>query len=373
MRAAAIPEYLKSYLRRGPSYLILYVTSRCNQGCSFCFYANSLNAPWKHGLSLEEITRVAESLEHCIHATLTGGEPFLRNDLAEVMGVLIERAGVRNITVPSNGSLPNRVAAVMDEVCSAYPKVEFRIALSIDALGEKHDEVRKFPKAFELAERTFKALKELQRRRSNLHLIVTTVASKYNKEHLKEFLDYAAHNLQCDDHTVMLARGAPREPDAKDVSPEEYRGFVDYLAERQRREPSNSRMHKGLLHFVERETRYLVEKTVREDRYQIPCVAGSKLVILYDSGDLYPCEILETREFPQEVLDRFGGSFKIGNVRDFDYDVVAMINSERGRDLVRFILDSRCYCTFECAIAASIVFNPRTLIKTAIAPPSRAR
>ena len=265
MRAAAIPEYLRSYFGKGPSYLILYVTSRCNQGCSFCFYANSLNAPWKHGLSIEEIGRVADSLEHCIHATLTGGEPFLRKDLAQVMAVLIERAGVRNITIPSNGSLPKRVAKVMDEVCSAYPRVEFRIALSIDALGEKHDEVRKFPNAFKLAERTFEALKDLQSRRQNLHLIVTTVASKYNKEHLKEFLDYAARNLQCDDHTVMLARGLPREPDAKDVSPEEYREFVEYLAERQQREPSNSRMHKGLLHFVERETRYLVEKTARED------------------------------------------------------------------------------------------------------------
>ena len=146
-----------------------------------------------------------------------------------------------------------------------------------------------------------------------------------------------------------------------------------YLETSQQRKLSNDRIHKGLLHFVERETRYLTATTALEDRYQIPCVAGSKLIVVYDSGDVYPCEILETRDFPDEVLERFGGNFKIGNVRDYDCDLMQMVRSDRGREIVRFILESKCYCTFECAIAASIVFNPRTLIKTAIAPPSRAR
>ncbi len=372
MRLGAVPAYVNSYLSRGPSYVILYVTSRCNQKCVFCFYADSLNKPWGDGLTLDEITKIARSLKHCIHMTLTGGEPFVRRDLLDVIRTLIEHGGVRNFTIPSNGSMPDRVTAGMHEICAEYPRVEFRIALSIDALGEKHDEIRVYPNAFKKAERTFHAVKTLQTEHPNLHLIVTTVASKYNKEHLKEFLDYSAENLQCDDHTVMLARGNPKEPDAKDVSPEEYNGFVQYLAEKQQRRTSNRRLHKGILHFVEKETRYLVNRTVREDRYQIPCVAGDKFLVIYDTGDVYPCEILETMEKPPEVLERFGGNFRIGNVRDHDYDVMSMLRSDRGRDLVRFILDSKCYCTFECAIAASIVFNPRTLVRTALSPPSRS-
>ncbi len=73
MRAAAVPEYLKSYVGRGPSYLILYVTSRCNPACSFCFYADSLNAPWKDGLSLDEITSIAGALRHCSVSRMPGG------------------------------------------------------------------------------------------------------------------------------------------------------------------------------------------------------------------------------------------------------------------------------------------------------------
>ena len=67
--------------------------------------------------------------------------------------------------------------------------------------------------------------------------------------------------------------------------------------------------------------RSIVNRTYTEDRFQIPCMAGNKLVIIYDSGDVYPCEIIDTLESSPDVRERFGNDFKLGNVRDYDCDV----------------------------------------------------
>ena len=82
-----------------------------------------------------------------------------------------------------------------------------------------------------------------------------------------------------------------------------------------------------------------------------------KLAVLYESGDLYPCEIIETLHWPDEVRNRFGGNFKIGNVREYNCDVTAMLKSDRGREIQNFIIDSKCYCTFECATNISVLYD----------------
>jgi MoaA/NifB/PqqE/SkfB family radical SAM enzyme len=371
VRLSSVPSYARSYLSHGPSYVILYVTSRCNQKCEFCFYADSLNAPWGDGLSIPEIEKIARSLKNCVHMTLTGGETFVREDLVDVVRILVRYAGTRNVTFATNGSLTERVLTAMETLCQEAPAVDFRIALSIDALGEKHDAIRVMKGAFSKAEETFHGLKALQKSFGNLHLVINSVASKYNKGHLKEFIDYAVDKLWCDDHTLLLARGITKQGDAKDITASEYHDLVHYLERRKAEKHQARTLHSGLLKFIETETRAIVNRTYTEDRFQIPCVAGNKLVIIYDSGDVYPCEIIDTLEWSPDVRERFGNDFKLGNVRDYDCDVRKILSTERAREIQRFIIDSKCYCTFECAVAASIVFNPKTLVRTVLSPPSK--
>lgn len=365
MQLSTVPQYLKSYLSRGPSYVILYVTSRCNQKCEFCFYADSLNAPWKDGLSLDEIRKIARSIAPCIHVTLTGGEPFLRRDLDEVVSAMIEEGGVRNVTIPTNGSFPDRVEQVVSSVCERYPHVELRVALSLDALGEKHDRLRGMPGAFAKATDTHRRVRRLQARHPNLHLLVTSVASKFNKDDLREFFDHAFTELPSDDHALLLARGDTKNPDARDITPAEYRELSAYLdAKLKARTSSANGGHGRLLERIEQVVRHEAGALHRGAAPRYTCVAGGKFLVIYDSGDVYPCEIIET-EKPRhaEALKRFGGTFKIGNVRDCAHDVGALVRGERAREIRQYIEDSRCHCTFECAIAASVVFKPTSLVR----------
>ena len=67
-----------------PNYAIVYVDGRCNMHCSFCIYAamdarnssNIMPSDWGHAF------KRAKSL---LHLTITGGEPFLRKDLVEII------------------------------------------------------------------------------------------------------------------------------------------------------------------------------------------------------------------------------------------------------------------------------------------------
>jgi|TARA_B100000315_G_C14222494_1_gene427134 MoaA/NifB/PqqE/SkfB family radical SAM enzyme len=70
--------------------------------------------------------------------------------------------------------------------------------------------------------------------------------------------------------------------------------------------------------------------------------------ILYDNGDVYSCEILEN-------------AF-IGNIREYDYDFCKLWSTNKAESLRKEIKNG-CYCTFECAMASSILFNPRYLAK----------
>ena len=75
------------------------------------------------------------------------------------------------------------------------------------------------------------------------------------------------------------------------------------------------------------------------------------MVILSDIGDAQPCEILGCI---------FGNEDKstMGNVRDFNYDLYKILKTKKAKEILKYIKDKKCYCSFECAMAASIFFNP---------------
>ena len=77
-------------------------------------------------------------------------------------------------------------------------------------------------------------------------------------------------------------------------------------------------------------------------------------------------DITRQFEFIQTQWVNFGNDLKqgsdrdpiIGNVRDFNYDIVKLLQGPKARDMRRFISNTKCRCTFECAMYASLAFNP---------------
>ncbi len=113
MNIAKFSQSLRSYADPTKvGYLIFYVTNRCNFRCKFCFYYAEIEQGRKPDeLTLEEIEKLSKSIGPVLQLSLTGGEPFLRKDLADLTQHFIDNCAVRYLSIPTNASLTDRMVA----------------------------------------------------------------------------------------------------------------------------------------------------------------------------------------------------------------------------------------------------------------------
>ena len=106
--------------------------------------------------------------------------------------------------------------------------------------------------------------------------------------------------------------------------------------------------------------------TLKTERMKDPCLAGKKLIIIDERGNVLPCEILKVLAEKGETDAPELGNFSFGNLRAVDFDLSALLESERGRAIRKFIEDERCWCTFECAQINNFVLNPQAYLRTIV-------
>src|SRR5579871_4455800 len=115
--------------RREFNSLFLFVTSRCNSLCRTCFYFDKLNST--DDLKTAEIERIAATAPPFRKLWLSGSEPFLREDLAEIVSLFVARNGVRNVNLPTNGLLPEKIFRIVDRMLELSPEVTIDLNFSL--------------------------------------------------------------------------------------------------------------------------------------------------------------------------------------------------------------------------------------------------
>ncbi|TMB02606.1 MAG: radical SAM protein, partial [Deltaproteobacteria bacterium] len=150
----------KMFVKRGqlPVYLVYFITDACNAKCKHCLLADGAHPGWeepsmtyrKQELSLEEIDKVTASMGKgsLMFLLPTGGEPFLRKDIGEIVKIFHKNTGVRNVGIPTNGSTTARTVSIVKDLCETCPDLDLHIDVSIDGVGALHDEIRVFPGLF---------------------------------------------------------------------------------------------------------------------------------------------------------------------------------------------------------------------------------
>src|SRR5688572_21358312 len=90
------------------NYLRLAVTDRCNLRCFYCMPEEGIRyLPKKELLSFEEIERIVTLMAEMgiTKIRLTGGEPFVRNDIMKLIRKIKTIPGIDNIHLTTNGVL----------------------------------------------------------------------------------------------------------------------------------------------------------------------------------------------------------------------------------------------------------------------------
>ncbi|MEA2933208.1 MAG: hypothetical protein QOI56_1993, partial [Actinomycetota bacterium] len=170
-----------SWRARGrPRLLPVNVTVSTNFRCNFkCLSCNVYDRKVKE-LDAAEWARVFTSLGRSpAWMTFSGGEPFLRGDLPDIIGSAVRICRPAVVNIPTNGWFTERVVAGVEKICTAHPDIQLVINLSIDHhVPERHDVLRGAAGSYQRLMATLARLRALDL--PNLTVGVHTVVSNAN-------------------------------------------------------------------------------------------------------------------------------------------------------------------------------------------------
>lgn len=323
----------------GPSFLILFINSACNQKCEHCFYWRNLNR--KDDLSQEELFALSNSIGRVETLNLSGGEPFLRPDFSDVCRQFARNNKVRQIYVPTNAYFTELVLKQTEETLRERELEYFVIEMSLEGQGEFHDRFRGSPGAFEKAIHTYDALARLQNCDPRLRIHSVSTATANNLEEIAKLTVYLHERCpQMDHHNLAMIRGDRKNALLQGPSIAQYNRLYAFI-----RQLWSTREVGRYGSIVEPMLQWAKTRTVNEQRQVIPCRAGALNAVVYANGDVSLCESLPP----------------LGNLRQNSFP--SIWNSSEAQAVRKSIRTKECYCTNEIFLWPSIVFQPRQLLR----------
>ncbi len=124
------------------------VTYRCNARCNMCSRYKEPSSP-EDEITLETI----QKLPRMYFTNITGGEPFIREDLKDIVRELYRKSD--RIVISTNGFFTERIL----DLCREFPNVGIRI--SIEGMEETNNAIRGLEDGFNRGYRTLKTLREM--------------------------------------------------------------------------------------------------------------------------------------------------------------------------------------------------------------------
>lgn len=265
-----------------PTDISIIVTYRCPMKCQMC---NIWQNPTEKNKEIrpEEL----EILPNVKFINITGGEPFVREDLEEIVAVAFKKAP--RVVISTSGWFEDRIISM----AKRFPNIGIRI--SIEGLSQKNDELRGRQGGFDKGLRTLLRLKEMGVKDIGFGITVSNHNSndmlslyRLSKSLGMEFATAAFHNSYyfhkydnfitnkdevCSDFETLM------EMQLKEKHPKSW--FRAYF-------------NMGLINYI------------HGNRRLLPCEAGMVNFFVEPYGDVYPCNGLEEKFWKESM----------GNIRE---------------------------------------------------------
>jgi len=143
-------------------FLINYsITLRCNLGCKYCGVWSLDNNYAQEELGVLEVSRFLEDkmLRKLDVVVITGGEPFLKDDLVDIILEFKKKVKPTIFHITTNGFLTEEIVKALSFLKAKGIKLDLKI--SIDDLGQKHDALRGKPGSFKNALNTILKIRKM--------------------------------------------------------------------------------------------------------------------------------------------------------------------------------------------------------------------
>ena len=335
-----------------PVALTFFVTSRCNLRCSHCFYWRELNTASDKELSIDEIRKIARSFKHPLSLSLTGGEPFLRKDLKEIIEAFHEGCGTREAGIATNGTFEASTVETVRSILDEGLLSSLSVQVSLDGLEETHDAIRGIKGSFKKAMSTLTVLKKMEAHYPNLHLKIALAIQKQNITEFREFVQYflpleiplrfnivRGGGFGVFDLPRNAASGFdPRDKQSSFLSLKEIRTTYAWLKVMNAKSP---------FHFWPARQQRIWElsiKMLEDGQCEIPCYARYMESVLYSNGDVSFCELSKV----------------FANIREYDSNFETIWKCEKAEKMRKFI--TRCCCIHGCNLTSGLTFEPETVV-----------
>lgn len=160
-----------------PYKLTLAVTYSCNSKCRLC---HIWKLEPKKEISLKEIKEFFQKNNYFSWVDLTGGEPFLRKDLAEICESIIDSCpNLYLLHMPTNGLLPEKIEEKIKEILTFKP-YRFIVSIALDGPKPLHNQLRGIDDSWQKAVETYQKLKKIKQKNFEVYFGMTLSGFNYN-------------------------------------------------------------------------------------------------------------------------------------------------------------------------------------------------
>lgn len=306
------------YAKNKPIDAVIAVTYKCNSKCIMC---NIWKEQPENELAANDFLKLPKTLKDI---NITGGEPFLRKDLVDIVyNLTLLNPDVR-LVFSSNGFLTDRIVEYMKEIRKINKKS--CIGLSLDGLGDMHSKIRGIDNAFEKVTDTIKALKA-----NGINDIrIGFTAGKDNVSHLAKVYDFSKSNdIEFTMSVVHNAEGyfnieTNLTPDIDDLEWEMKSLISDGYKGINPRKLFRNYYINGILDYV------------RTGKRPLPCFALKNSFFMDSFGEVFPCNALNR---------------SVGNIREKSFEEIWVSDKT---DKMRNYCESCNSCWMVCTAKSSI-------------------
>jgi len=297
----------------------IIVTYRCNARCNMCDV-------WKFPSKPDEEigVEVIRKLPQMFFANVTGGEPFVRQDLPELVAELRRRA--KRIVISTNGYFTDRIV----ELCGRYPELGIRI--SIEGMQEANDLIRGMPGGYARTQMTLQKLQAMGVK--DIGFAMTIQDHNYRdlvalyglaKEFGYEFATATVHNSH------YFHKWDNRIERREQVIGEIRRLIGALLKSKKPKEWFRAYFNYGLINFIEGRPRFL------------PCEMGEDGFFVDPYGDVLACNGMDEK-------------MPMGNLKEQGWDEIW--NSARAQEVRRAVRECKKNCWMIGSAAPAIWHHP---------------
>jgi MoaA/NifB/PqqE/SkfB family radical SAM enzyme len=222
---------------------------------------------------------------------ITGGEPFLRDDLVSLLRTVCELKRthlkrLESVAITTNGILTDRVGSMVGEILRPMQQrgLELVVVCALDAAGDLHDQIRRYEGAWISVSKTIAGLLELREDHPNLILGLKTTVLPLNVGELEEITEYAR------DRDLFTIISPAIVTPGRYLNADKATSLTLSAAQGVRLAEFYKRAGFRWSHHAQSLVRYLETGKMKK-----PCSCGFNYFFVRSNGELFLCPLFEER------------------------------------------------------------------------------